>query len=207
MKSFQNSFEKQNKKVGIFLTPSEVVEYLYCPRFTFFMNCLKISQHEEQRYKVILGRQIHDRKTKINKNYLRKKIGCINKDIDVYMISEKFQLKGVVDEVIYLKDGTLAPLDYKFAEYKDFLYRTHKIQSVLYGLLIRDFYDADVKKGFVCYVRSHNLVKEINFKEKDFNNALEIINYMLLITKSGYYPKKTNYKIRCVDCCYRNICV
>ena len=206
MRLLPNSSE-QRKDEGVFITPSEVIEYLYCPRFSFFMNCLNIPQHEEQRYKVLLGRQIHDRKIKINKDFLRKKIGCIKKDIDVYMVSEKYCLKGVVDEVLFLKDGTLAPLDYKYTEYKDLIYRTHRIQSVLYGLMIRDFYVADVKKGFVCYVRSRNLLKEIFFKERDFAEALKTIEEMISIIQAGYYPKKTKFRIRCIDCCYRNICV
>ncbi|MEW6455466.1 MAG: CRISPR-associated protein Cas4 [Acidobacteriota bacterium] len=207
MKLSQN-FSKQLEKVeGMYLTPSEIIEYLYCPRFIYFMNCLNISQHEEQRYKVLLGREIHEGRKRVNRNYLRKKINCTGKDINVYMVSENFHLKGTVDEVLYLEDGTLAPFDYKFAEFKETLYRTHKVQSVLYGLLIKDFYKAEVKKGYICYVRDNYLVKEIPFKEKDFIEAQMIIDEMFSIIQLGFYPKKTKYSIRCVDCCYRNICV
>lgn len=192
---------------GIFLTPSEIVEYLYCPRFTFFMNCLNIPQHEEQRYKVMLGRELHDKKKMINRDYLRKKIECVKKDIDVYMVSPKFHLKGVVDEVLHLKDGSLAPLDYKFAEYTDFIYRTHKVQSALYGLMVMDSYGAVVRRGFVCYSRSSYRLKEIIFREKDFAEGERIIDEILNIIQIGFYPKKTNFAVRCVDCCYKNICV
>ncbi len=37
------------------ITPSEVIEHIYCPRFTCFLNCLNIPQHEELRYKVLKG--------------------------------------------------------------------------------------------------------------------------------------------------------
>jgi CRISPR-associated exonuclease Cas4 len=76
------------------------------------------------------------------------------KDTLVELASERYHLKGVVDEVVVLSDGTLAPFDYKFAEYKEPLYRTHRIQSVLYGLMIKDVYGEEVKKGYVCYIRS-----------------------------------------------------
>ena len=56
-------------KKSISITPSEVMEYLYCPRFIYFMLVLQIPQKEEQRYKVQRGRKAHDRKTKINKKY------------------------------------------------------------------------------------------------------------------------------------------
>ena len=191
----------------IYITPSEVIEYLYCPRFIYFMNCLCIPQHEEKRYKVLKGREIHQGKARINKNYLRKKLGCEGKDISVYLCSDKYHLNGIIDEVLFLEDDTAAPLDYKFAEYRDRLFRTHKYQSTLYALLIKDNYSMEVRRGYVCYVRSRSLVKEINFKERDFQKAIEMIEDILKIIQTGFYPKRTRYPIKCIDCCYKNICV
>lgn len=199
---------------GTYITPSEVIEYLYCPRFIYYMNCLCISQHEEQRYKVIKGRELHDERRNINKNFLRKRLNCINKDMDVYMSSDKYHLKGVVDEVLILEDGTLAPLGFKFAEYKDKIFNTHKYQSILYAILIKENYRKEtnddivhVKKGYVCYTRSKNLIKEIVYNDKDFEKAVNMISEILKIIQTGYYPKKTKYTSKCIDCCYRNICV
>lgn len=189
------------------ITPSEVIEYMFCPRFVYFMNCLNIPQHEENRYKVLIGREFHEKREKINRDYLRKKIACVKKDILVYLASSRYHLRGEVDEVLYLADGTMAPLDYKFAEYKDTIYHTHKVQSILYGLLIKDNYQCEVKKGYVCYVRSKYLLKEIAFEEKDFQQACQIIDEILRIIQQGYYPKRTKFLARCIDCCYKNICV
>lgn len=194
-------------KEGVSITPSEVIEYLYCPRFIYFMNFLSIPQHEEQRYKVLAGREVHEKKVKINKEYLRKKLHCTEREISVYLASDKYHLKGVVDEVLFLEDGTAAPFDYKFAEYKDRLFRTHKIQSILYAILIKENYQREVRRGYVCYTRSKNLVKEIPYREKDFRVALETIDKILKIIQSGYYPEGTKYLSKCIDCCYKNICV
>jgi CRISPR-associated exonuclease Cas4 len=192
---------------GIYITPSEVIEYLYCPRFIYFMNCLDISQNEDKRYKVLKGREVHEERMKANPDYVRKKLGCIGRDLDVYMASDMYHIKGKVDEALYLSDGTLAPLDYKYAEYKDTLYRTHKYQSVLYAMLIKDTYKKDVKKGYICYVRSKNFIKEIIYKDRDFKVAEQIINIMLDIIQKGHFPKRTSSTNRCIDCCYKNICV
>ena len=194
-------------KERVYITPSEVIEYLYCPRFIYFMNCLSIPQHEEQRYKVLMGREIHKEKAKLNKAYLRKKLHCLKRDISVYLASSKYHLKGVVDEVLFLEDGTLAPFDYKFTEYKDRLYRTHKIQSALYAILIKENYQKNVNRGYICYTRSKNLVKEIAFQERNFEKALDIIEDILRIIQSGYYPNGTKYLSKCIDCCYKNICI
>ncbi len=171
------------------------------------MNCLDIPQHEEKRYKVLKGRELHERRAVINKGYLRKKIDCTNKESLVYLNSDNHHIRGIIDEVLYLVDGTMAPLDYKFAEYKEYLYRTHRIQSVLYGILIRENYQREVKKGYLCYIRSNYLVKEVQFEQKNFDEAYQTINEILKIIGDGYYPKKTGYRVRCIDCCYKNICV
>jgi CRISPR-associated exonuclease Cas4 len=48
------------------ITVSDVVEYMYCPRFVYFERVLGIPQYEEKREKVVIGRNIHDLKEKIN---------------------------------------------------------------------------------------------------------------------------------------------
>lgn len=59
------------------LTPSHIIEFLYCPRFTFFEYVLSIPQYEEKNYKVMRGRDLHDKKLEENKEYLRRRIGAI----------------------------------------------------------------------------------------------------------------------------------
>lgn len=191
----------------LMITPSEVIEHLYCSRFTYFMNCLNIPQHEELRYKVLKGRELHERRETENRDYLRKKLNCIDKDISVYIASKEIGVRGVIDEVLYLSDGTLAPLDYKYAEYTDNIYETHKVQSYLYALLIIENYQKPVKKGFICYTRNGNKIKEIVYKDKDFCYAKDIVDEIFRVMLKGYYPRKTRWQNRCIDCCYRNICV
>lgn len=189
------------------ITPSEVIEHLFCPRFTYFMNCLKIPQHEELRYKVIKGRELHDRKEKENKEYLRKKINCVSKELSVYLASPNIRVRGIVDEVLTLEDGSMAPLDYKYTEYRDFTYETHKVQSALYAMLIKEVYKKPVYRGFICYVKDRAVLKEILYKDKDFEYTIEILDEIFQVILRGYYPKRTTWRNRCIDCCYKNICV
>ena len=189
------------------ITTSELIEYLYCPRFTYFLNCLKIPQHEELRYKVLKGRELHEKKEKTNVDYIRKRLGCIKKEVSVYLASKKLKIRGIVDEVLFLNDGTLAPFDYKLTEYDEFIFRTHRVQSTVYAMLIMENYGEPVKRGFICYAKSKNLVKELVYREEDFAATKEIIDEIFAIILEGFYPKKTRWPNRCIDCCYRNICV
>ena len=190
----------------IFVTPSEVIEYLYCPRFIYYMNILKIEQHEHRRTLVNKGREIHQLKMVLNKEYLRKKIGAIDKKLDVYMTSEKLRLVGRVDEVLFLKNNEAAPLDYKFAFWENRIYKTLKIQQTLYALLIEENFDKKVNKAFLVYVRSKNHLEEINISENMKQEAIDIVNEIFDILNLNYFPKKTKNKNKCLDCTYRNLC-
>jgi CRISPR-associated exonuclease Cas4 len=189
------------------ITVSDVLEYLFCQRFIYFMYCLDIPQHEEQRFKVLKGREVHETRRMTNKEYARKKLYCLRKDRSVFIASKKNHIKGIVDEVLFLDDGTAAPLEYKYAEFKDKVFKTYKFQLVLHGLMIRENYGIEVNRGYICYIRSNNLVKQVDFKPADFMKSVEMIETIINIIDKGVYPKTTKNTRKCTDCCYRNICV
>lgn len=188
------------------ITISDVLEYLFCPRFIYYMHCLDIPQHEEKRFKVLKGREVHEEKLITNPDYLRKKLGVIKKEMNVFIASKQNHIKGIVDEVLFLDDGTAAPFEYKFAEFKDTIYQTYKYQLVLHAIMIRENYHVDVKRGFICFTRSNNHIETIEFTEEDFKRGLEIVNEVLEIIDKGFYPNKGKYKNKCIDCCYATIC-
>jgi len=187
------------------ITPSHIIEYLFCPRFIYFQNVLQIPQHEEKSYKAVKGREIHDLKMVTNKEYLRKKIGVKEKHLDVYLTTEN--LRGRVDEVLFLNDNTMAPLDYKFAKYSDVVYNTYKTQIVCYAILIEKNYNKPVNKGFIIYVRSKNKLVKVDVNNEDKTKILEKIDKVIEIIDQNIFPPRTKYASRCLSCTYRNICI
>lgn len=202
MKSSQNSFDE----FEYYITPSDMIEFLYCKRFIYYMKSLAIPQFEERRFKVQKGKEVHEKKETQNKQYLRKKLGVVDKKIDVDLYSEKFKIKGIVDEVVTLEDESMAPLDYKFAKYDEVIYNTYRSQMLLYSLMIKEMYNCEVNKSFLVYTRSANLVKEIEIDEKDLEKLKKDIKEYFKVVK-GYFPKATSSNARCIDCCYKNICI
>ena len=93
------------------ITISDVLEYLFCPRFIYYMHCLDIPQHQELRFKVMKGREVHEKKLITNPEYLRKKLGVVKKEMNVFVASKQHHIKGIIDEVLILDDGTAAPFD------------------------------------------------------------------------------------------------
>ena len=54
MKSSQSFFDE----FDYYITPSELIEFNYCKRFTYYMKCLNVPQFEENRFKVQKGKEI-----------------------------------------------------------------------------------------------------------------------------------------------------
>jgi CRISPR-associated exonuclease Cas4 len=187
------------------LTTSEMIEYLFCPRFTYFEHVLDIPQKEENRFKVQKGRRIHEKIRKMNPDYLRKKIGAIDKKSDLYL-SNNIGMRGIVDEILFLNNGMASPLDYKFAEYKNRVFETYHFQLVFYGKLIIDNFHVPVNKGYIVYTKSKNKLIKVELRKKDFAKLENIVEAVTEIINNGKYPKSTKYNKRCFDCCYKNIC-
>ncbi|WP_018621546.1 CRISPR-associated protein Cas4 [Spirosoma luteum] len=192
------------------LTPSHIIEYLFCPRFTYFEYVLAIPQFEENDYKVMRGRHLHDERLERNKDYLRKRLGrpgapVVGKHVDQYLTNEL--IRGVVDEVIEFGDGTMAPLDYKFAEYKDKVYDTYRTQLYCYAWLIEVNFGRQVDRGFIVYTRSNNRVIEVPITDENKADVKQAANSIFSIIDRNFFPKATKAKARCVTCTYRNVCI
>lgn len=187
------------------VTPSHIIEYLYCPRFTYFEYVLCIPQYEERHYKVNKGREVHDQKLERNKDYLRKRIGAVEKYTDQYLTNEL--LRGKIDEVLLLNDGSMAPLDYKFAKFEGKIYETYRTQLECYAVLIEENFQKEVNKGFLVYTRSANKLAEVAITKEAKENIRRYSQEIKTIITENYFPKATKYKQRCIGCTYRNICI
>lgn len=187
------------------LTPSHIIEYLFCPRFTYFEYVLAIPQYEEKDYKVMRGRELHDKKLEENKEYLRKRVGAVDKYLDQYLSNDL--LRGRIDEVLLLSNGTMAPLDYKFALWNDKVYETYHTQLFCYAWLIEENFACKVEKGYLVYTRSKNKLIEVEITEAHKTMVKEAARAIFQIIDKNYYPKATKYKKRCLNCTYRNICI
>ena len=189
------------------LTVTHVLEHLYCPRFTYFEYVLAVPEGQERRWKVQRGREVHRWRQQVNAQYLRKKLGVVERRHEVPLYSASLGVRGVADEVLTLEDGSMAPLDYKFARAPQKPFRNQRVQSALYGLLIRETFAVPVHRGFLCYTRSKNKIVELTFGDKAFAEAERIVRQVLEVIQCGYLPPATSRKARCGDCCYRNICI
>lgn len=187
-----------------FITPSELIELAYCPRFIYFMNSLSIPQKEENRWLVQSGINVHKNRASRNKGYLRTKLGVTGKLSDIDLCSEKYKIKGRVDELLFLNNGKACILDYKNSFFDNNIYDTVKIQMIAYCVMASETYNIVADKAYVIYLKSRNSI-ELTIGSQDIKILEEYINKYNKIS-SGYFPLATKTKSRCDDCCYKNIC-
>jgi len=187
------------------ITPSEIIQYLYCPRFIYFEKVLAIPQYEEKSYKAMRGRHLHEKKVRVNKDYLRKKLGVVEKHQEQYLTNPL--LRGKVDEVLILEDDKAAPLDYKFAQYKKKIYSTYKTQMACYAWLIEDNFKKPVNRGYLVYTRSKNRLVELEITDEAKDHVKKCARSIVEIIDRNRFPKATRFKKRCTGCTYRNICI
>src|SRR4051794_10399517 len=140
------------------LTPSDILEHLFCGRFTYFERHLLLPEYQERREKVLRGRALHAVREATNRAYLRRRLGVVEKRVDVSLVSPRHHLRGRLDEVLIFADGTAGPLDYKFARDPGRVYTTLRVQSAIYALLIGANLGLQVRRGYVVYTRSRNKV-------------------------------------------------
>lgn len=171
----------------------------------YFEHVLDIPQYEEKSYKAMRGRHLHDRKLRINKEYLRKKIGVTDKYQEQYLANT--MLRGKVDEVLLLEDNSMAPLDYKFAQYKDRVFNTYKTQLYCYAWLIEDNFSKPVNRGYLVYTRSKHKLIEVEITDDAKDEVRQKAKEIIDIIGNNRFPKATRYKKRCRGCTYRNICI
>ena len=156
---------------GILFTVSDVLEQLFCPRFTWFEKYQMLPEFQQRRHKVVRGRELHSQREQNNRAYLRKRLHAVDKRIDVTLVSERHHLRGRLDEILFFADGSAAPLDYKFARDPGRVYKTLRLQSAIYALLIRENLKSPVRHGYIVYTRSNNALKTLDFSETDFQQV------------------------------------
>jgi CRISPR-associated exonuclease Cas4 len=190
----------------LLLTPSDILEHLFCGRFTYFERHLALPEFQERREKVRRGRALHQVREATNRAYLRKRLGVVDKRIDVSLASPRHHLRGRLDELLFFADGSAGPLDYKFARDPGRVYATLRLQSAIYALLIHETFGIPVRRGYIVYTRSQNRVVELTYDPSDFQRIGRTVREIVSVITRGHLPRRAPAS-HCADCCYRLICV
>jgi len=155
----------------------------------------------------MIGRELHKTRATRDKDFLRKRLGVKRKLVDVELTSAVLHLKGIVDEVLFLEDGTAAPLDYKFAKWRGHIYRPLFYQSMIYATLIEELFSLHAPKGFIVYTRSANHIQPVEYPKDKRGRVKQMVREVLSIIQGPIYPEGKPTKAKCADCTYAKLCI
>lgn len=171
------------------ITATDLVEYSFCPRFLYFERFLIIPEYQEKRFKVQKGREVHQQRQRINPRYLRRRVNCEQRMFAVRLYAEEGLMSGEVDEVLLLKGGSAAPLDYKWAEWKGKIFPSHLLQLAFYSRLIEENYHCSVSFGMLVYVRSKHKLVVVTLLPEHYEQLESAMYAIQQITSNGFFSR------------------
>lgn len=120
----------------------------------------------------------------------------------VWLSSKALGLSGKLDLVIDSPEG-LFPVDFKMTTGRP--HRNHIAQLCGYALLLQDWYQREVTKGFVYLIPNNDAVVFDLTAERKAETE-DMIGEIRCMIENEQMPDPTPIRNRCTDCEYRNYC-
>lgn len=184
------------------LTVTDVVEYAFCPKFTYYGIVLGLKQYEEKRGTIMAGRRMHSKHEKTNVTYLPHNIQG-KKLTSVKFYSKNLGLIGKIDEAIETNDEVVL-IERKYTE-NDIVGPTLKVQLGLLAILIEENIRKPVRKAIVIFSKKQRKEVEVKLDQTMKSYALDMFNKTKKVISDGISPF-SRFDNRCLNCCYRKIC-
>lgn len=188
----------------IILHPTDVRQYLYCPRIIYFNYVQPV--RKQTTLKMMAGTDIH-RQEAIAERYgrrSRRQLPEGTSQHNVYLRSETLGLTGRLDRLIRCPDGRLVPIELKPSPK---LETRHQYQLVAYAMMIEEIYEQPVEEAFIySLVTRQVLPVSITQKKRDY--VLDCLGSMRRMIEHESFPHATKGKHagKCRDCEYRRYC-
>ena len=126
---------------------------------------------------------------------------------DLMLKSDKLKILGKPDYILITKFNEYVPVEVKWAEEapKHTVKRDHKLQLTVYALLVDENFHANVKRGYIYYVRSNSIIETFipNSLKVEVKNIIRKIYNMIL---NETEPKVKIGKDKCENCGWRMYC-
>ena len=187
------------------LTATDLMKYVYCPRIIYFIYILKRSQmvtkKEEKGIQKESDFQRKGKRTKVVKNYPK-----LPKMMKVSLTSENLGIKTIADSImINEREKEAYPIQAKYAYPPRSIYKTYKLQLAMEAMIIEERMGYNVPYGFIKFLRSGELIK-VMLHDSLKLEVMKSFGKIGKILSSETIPRRTKYRKRCTDCCFKNIC-
>jgi len=184
------------------LTVTDVVEYAFCPKFTYFINILRLSQFEQKRGTVSAGRKLHTKHEKNNLRYFPQ--GLKGKKITAHSyFSAKYDLSGKIDEAVESNDEVVL-IERKYTDNHE-VYPALRIQLGLLAILIEENLHKPVRRVIVIFSKTKRKIIHISIDDSIRDESLRMLNDVKNTIKNEIMPE-SDFDNRCLNCTFRRIC-
>ncbi len=184
------------------LTVTDVVEHVFCPKFTYFCIILGLEQYEQKRGTVLAGRKLHSKHEDMNKAYMPQKLSG-KKIIGRTYYSTNLGISGKIDEAVETENEIIL-VERKYSDFTD-LRDTLKVQLGLLALLVEENTGKPVKRSLVIFSKKHRIVKEFLINKDIREFAMTSLSEVKKTIIDGVLPS-SKFDNRCLNCCFRKIC-
>ena len=184
------------------LNVTDIVEYAFCPKFTYFINILGLSQFEQKRGTVSAGRKLHNKYEKNNLQYLPQ--GLVGKKITAHnYFSKQYDLSGKIDEAVESDDEVIL-IERKYTDNHN-VYPALRIQLGLLSILIEENLHKPVLKAIVIFSKTKRKIIHVSIDDSIRDESLKMLNDVKNTIKNELMPE-SNFDNRCLNCTFRRIC-
>jgi CRISPR-associated exonuclease Cas4 len=184
------------------LTVTDVVEYAFCAKFSYYSLVLGLKQYEEKRGTVKAGRLLHQKHETTNRNYAPPQFSG-KKIVGYRYYSKQLNLSGKIDEAIETKDEIIL-VERKYSDYYE-LKDTLKVQLGLLSILIEENTGKAVRKAHIIFIKKKRIIKNFKIDKAVKDYALRALNETKKVVLTGIMPS-SEFDNRCLNCCFRKIC-
>lgn len=183
------------------MSVTDVVEFTFCPFFTYFGKILELKQFEHRRGTVLAGRSMHQKYEKYKDYIPRNIIGLKHTGLVLY--SENMRLVGKIDEIIET-DKEIILIERKYSD-SVVIWNTHLVQIGLLSCLLEENFKKPITKAIMIFQKNNRKMIEIEVNPEIIGYAKTQLKLMNEIIMSAKLPF-SEFDSRCLDCTYRRIC-
>ncbi len=189
---------------GDLLTVTDLKQYTYCPRVTYYERCLP--DFRPRTHKMDEGKLAHEEEQKRAARRRLRGYGLERGErrFEVALTSARLRLRGKIDEVVVTPGPPRAvyPVDYKLARQASPHYQ---LQLVAYALMLEEAWGLPVERGYI-YLIPVRRVEPVAVTPALRAAVFETLKSIEAIVAFERMPSPPARRSRCASCEFRRAC-
>lgn len=192
------------------LTPTDVKQFAFCPRVTFFTRVMRLKPIMGSQQKA--AHKSHDRIGSLEKK--RKSLLKVSfpfdiarKEFDVFLISQRHRLQGRLDMLVQTRENEWIPVEFKdMVSKRRESHLDHKYQLTALALLVEEKENTIVRRGILHYLKDEStIVQKITHNMK--SRAMKYLERIWGLLENEEMPEVRRIcRTQSIGCGFSDLC-